>query len=224
MRDFLLENQNLIYLTWVLCRKETMPQIIPSSTGFQLLVQGNIMTSETSVGYLDDIDAPATDLYTTNGVLLCCLEIKASLHLESIVCVFNEVIYAKAAQVKYNNPEKFKPCALMLRIFHTLMYSVIIGKRFGDPSLADLLVQCEVLVDRSVKGALSGKIYNRAVPYVKLLYEALSIILIEIVYEDMKETVEGITLLENLKKEMDTSSFNLNGKSLSTVTPFKLFY
>ena len=137
---------------------------------------------------------------------------------------FNEVIYAKAAQIKYNNPEKFKPCALMLRIFHTLMmYLVIIGKRFGDAGLADLLVQCEVLVDRSVKGALSGKIYNRAVPYVTLLYEALSIILIEIVYEDIKETVEGITLLENLK-EMDTLSFNLNEKSLSTVISFKLFY
>ena len=26
-RDFLMENQNLIYLSWVLCRKETVPQI-----------------------------------------------------------------------------------------------------------------------------------------------------------------------------------------------------
>ena len=77
-----MENKNLIYLTWVLCRKETMPQIIPNSTGFQLLVQGNIMTLKTSAGYLDGIDAPATDLSTTNGVLLRCLEIKDLLHLE----------------------------------------------------------------------------------------------------------------------------------------------
>ena len=183
------------------------------------------MTLKTSIGYLDSIDAPATDLSTTNGVLLRCLKMKASLHLESIVCVFNEAIYAKAAQIKYNNPEKFKPYALMLRIFHTLMmYLGIIGKRFGDAGLADLLVKCEVLVDHSVKGALSGKIYNRAVPYVKLLYEALSRILIETVDGGIKETVEGITLLENLKKEMDTLSFNLNEKSLSTVISFKLFY
>ena len=132
--------------------------------------------------------------------------------------VFNEAIYAKAAQTKYNNPEKFKPCVLMLGIFHTLMmYLGIIGKRFGDASLADLLVQSEVLVDGSVRGALSGKMYNRAVPYVKLLHEALSRILIEIVNEGIKETVEGIILLENLKREIDTLSCDLNENSLSTV-------
>ena len=79
-----MENQNLFYLTWVLCRKETVPQIIPSWTGFQILVEGNIMTIKTSVGYLDSIDAPATDISTTNGVLLRCLETKDSLHLEQL--------------------------------------------------------------------------------------------------------------------------------------------
>ena len=105
----------------MLCRKETVPQMIPSWTDFQILVQGNIMTLKISVGYLDSIDAPATDISIINGVLLPRLEIKDSLHLESVVCVFDEAIYAKAAQIKYNNPEKFKPCVLMLGIFHTLM-------------------------------------------------------------------------------------------------------
>lgn len=34
---------------------------------------------------------------------------------------------------------------------------------FGDAGLAELLVQSEVLVDGSVKEALFGKMYNRAV-------------------------------------------------------------
>ena len=72
----------------MLCRKETVPQIIPSWTGFQILVQDNIMTLKTSVGYLDSTDAPATDISTIDGVLLRCLEIKDSLHLESIVLCF----------------------------------------------------------------------------------------------------------------------------------------
>ena len=106
---------------------------IPSWTGFQILIQGNVMTLKASVGYLDSIDAPATDISTVNGLLLRCLEIKNSLHLESTVCVFNEAIYVKAAKMKEKNPEKFKPCVLMLGIFLTLMmYLSIIGKRFGD--------------------------------------------------------------------------------------------
>ena len=50
------------------------------------------------------------DISTINGVLLQGLEIKDLLHLESIVCGFDEGIYAKVTQIKYNNPEKFKPC------------------------------------------------------------------------------------------------------------------
>ena len=41
------------------------------------------------------------DISSMKGVLLRGLEIKDSLHLESIVCVFDEAIYAKAAQIKY---------------------------------------------------------------------------------------------------------------------------
>ena len=81
----------------------------------------------------------------------------------------------------------------------------------------------KVLVDGSVKGALSGKMYNRAVRYVKWLYKALSRILIEIVDEGIKETVKGIFLLENLKKEIDTLSYDLNENSLSTVVDSEIF-
>ena len=91
-------------------------------------------------------------------MLLRCLEIKNSLHLKSIVYVFDEAIYAKAAKMKEKNPEKFKPCALMLGIFLTLMmYLSIIGKRFGDAGLADLLVQSEVLVDGQLRQLFLGK-------------------------------------------------------------------
>ena len=49
----------------------------------------------------------------------------------------------------------------MLGIFHNLMMHLgIIGKRFGDAGLADLLGQSEVFVDGSVKGTRSEKNYN----------------------------------------------------------------
>ena len=46
----------------------------------------------------------------------------------------------------------------MLGIFLTLMmYLSIIGKRFGDAGLADLLVQSEVLVDGQLRQLFLGK-------------------------------------------------------------------
>ena len=56
-----------------------------------------------------------------------------------------------------------------------------------------------------------------------MLYEALPRILIDIVDEGIKETVEGITLLENLKREIDTSSCDLDENSLSTVIDSEIF-
>ena len=46
------------------------------------------------------------DISTINGVVLQGLEIKDSLHLESIVCGFNEGTYANATQIKYTIIQK----------------------------------------------------------------------------------------------------------------------
>lgn len=56
-----------------------------------------------------------------------------------------------------------------------------------------------------------------------MLYEALPRISIEIVDEGIKETVEGINLLENLKREIDKLPCDLNENSLSTVVHFEIF-
>ena len=72
---------------------------------------------------------------------------------------------------------------------------------------------------RVKNGLFIKKRCNRAVRYVKLLYEALPRILIEIVDEGIKETVEGITLL----REIDTLSRDLDENSLSTVIDSEIF-
>ena len=72
---------------------------------------------------------------------------------------------------------------------------------------------------RVKNGLFIKKWCNRAVRYVKLLYEALPRILIEIVDEGIKETVEGITLL----REIDTLSRDLDENSLSTVIDSEIF-
>ena len=79
------------------------------------------------------------------------------LGLQSIVCA----IYAKAAQIKYNNLDKFKPYLLMLGIFHSvMMYLGVIGKQFGDSGLTDLPVQSEVIIELSDMSSYYMKHYR----------------------------------------------------------------
>ena len=69
-RDFLLADQEVLYLIWILTRKSTLPQTIPSWTGFNIILRKDILVSKSLVGYLDCLDATATD----NGTiyhLLC---------------------------------------------------------------------------------------------------------------------------------------------------------
>ena len=135
-----------------------------------------------------------------------CVKIKDVLGLQSIICVFDQAIYCKAMEIKWKNPDQFSCCVIMLGIFHTLMmYLGIFGKRFADGGLRDLLIQSEVIAEGSVDRALKGKMYNRSVRNVKLVYEALSRMLLnkfnkqledelnEDVADKMKEIFTGVT-------------------------------
>ena len=87
-----------------------------------------------------------------------CLTIKERLKLKSIVCIFDQAIYAKAAEIKWQKMDQFKDCVVMLSIFHLLMmYLGIIGKRFKDAGLRDVLVLSEVVAEGSTERALTGK-------------------------------------------------------------------
>ena len=162
--EFLLADEEKVNLIWVLCRSFSIPQHIPSWTGFRIAISNREPVKDTSIGYLDCIDAPATDLSTVYHILERCLQIKDALNLQTVVCVFDQAIYCKVMEIKWKQPERFQSCIVMLGIFHTIMMFLgIIGKRFGDAGLRDLLIQSGVLAEGSVDRALSGKQYNRSV-------------------------------------------------------------
>lgn len=54
-----------------------------------------------SVGYLPAISAPATQMSTANEVLNHSLSIMQSLQLQKTVCVFDQALYSKAAEVTW---------------------------------------------------------------------------------------------------------------------------
>ena len=70
------------------------------------------------------------------------------------------------------------------------MYLGIFGKRFGDGGLRDILVQSEILSEGSVDRALCGKMYNRSVRSIKVVFEALSRILINEFQQKIEDDIE----------------------------------
>ena len=135
-RDFLLSDQEVLYLTWTLARNSTLPQTIPSWTGFNIILRKDIPVSKSLVGYLDCLDAPATDNATIYHLLCRSLMIKEKLGLSSMVCVYDQAIFAKAIEIQFKEKEIFKSLVLIMRGFHTLMMFLgIIGTRFKDAAL-----------------------------------------------------------------------------------------
>ncbi len=84
------------------------------------------------------------------------------LEVASIVCVFDQALYAKACDIKWKEPDEYKSVVLRMGAFHTVCNLLsVIGKRFQDGGLRDLIVETEIIAEGSVNSALYGKMYNR---------------------------------------------------------------
>ena len=166
------QNKNLL---WILVRLHTTEnQTIPGWTGYNIKVRNEEQVSQDNIGYLQTIDAPASNMSTVFEVLSQSLKIKDSLRLNAIVVVFDQAIYAKAMEIKWKHSEHFKDIIVRMGAFHTICTLLgIIGKRFQDAGLRDQCVESQVIAEGSVSGVMEGRKYNRAMRLHKLVYEAL---------------------------------------------------
>ena len=162
-------------LLWILVRLHAAEkQTVCRWTGFNILVRSETDVSQDNIGYLPTIDAPATNMSTVFEVLRQSVQIKESLKLKSIVVVFDQALYAKAADITWKHSERFKSIVLRLGGFHTIVtFLGILGKRFQDAGLRDICIESGVVTEGSVAAVLEEWKYNRAVRFHKLMYEAL---------------------------------------------------
>ena len=97
-----------------------------------------------------------------------------TLELKEIVCVFDQALYAKAAEITWKHDDKFKNIILRMGAFHTICNLLsTIGKRFQDAGLRDLCVEAGVIAEGSITGVMEGRKYNCAVRLHKIVYEAI---------------------------------------------------
>lgn len=89
---------------------------------------------------------------TVYKILCQAVTIMKSLNFERIVVVFDEALYAKAAEVTWKHLEQFKPIILRMGAFHKICnFMAIIGKRFADSGLADWCIEADVVAEGSVR-------------------------------------------------------------------------
>ena len=91
--------------------KQGRCQTIPSWTGFNILLNTNIMVVKDNIGYLPTINSPATSLSTIHKILCQALPIKDQLEVNDVVLVCDQAI-AKAMEVAWSHTEKFQPVIL----------------------------------------------------------------------------------------------------------------
>ena len=96
------------------------------------------------------------------------------LGLEEVIIGMDLDIYAKAQYIVWKQPGEFGDVVLRMGAFHTAMTSIaVIGKRFGDGGLSDLLIEGSIVAASSMSGVLEGRQYNRAMRAHTIVMEAI---------------------------------------------------
>ena len=160
------------------------------------------MVVESTIGYLDTLDSPATDLKTAYEVLCRRCEIRDRLNLEAVACVFHQSFYAKAVEVYWKNKGLLRNLLVMMGGFHLLMMLLgVIGLRFGEAGLKELAIQSEVVAEGSIDKVFNGKNYNRAIRFHKITYEAVTRLLVDAFESSLPENAEA--MLSDEKKQIE---------------------
>ena len=109
-----------------------------------------------------------------NEILNQSFKIMTTLHLKQLVVVFDQALYAKAAEIKWKHSERYQNVILWMGIVHTICNLLsVIGKRFQDGGLKTIIIEAGVVAGGSVVGVMEGHRYNRGVRAHKYMYEAL---------------------------------------------------
>ena len=217
-------------ILWITSRiRKNTDKVVPSWTGFNIVVRKDKMRIKDRVGYLPSINAPATSMATIHEMLVQVIKIKDELDLSGIVLVCDQAIYAKAIEIAWKHSDEFKPIVLRLGSFHTAcIFMAAIGKRFKDAGFRDIVIESGIVADGSSNKVIEGKQYNRCIRTLKLLYEAFMWLIWKgflnwISEENLIENEELNAQIEELCEAYSPNLFNKVLEDKSFLTVYELF-
>ena len=149
-------DQHAFNLAWLLSRRLPSAYQIPSWIGYHIQLCG-LPVARNFIGYLDCLDAPATEMATIYHLMERALRIQEQLEIDKLVCVYDQAIYVKAMEIQLKEPDKFSSLFLMMGTFPILlMFLGIIGTRFKDAGMRDVYIQSKIVSEGSVDSVLRG--------------------------------------------------------------------
>lgn len=161
-----------------------------------------------------EIEASLTELSTVYTLLKRPVETGRQLGLEEIIIVMDLAVYAKAREVECKKQEGFSRIVLRMRAFHTaMMFLVILGKRFGDAGLSDMVVEVGIVAPGSLAAVTEGRQFNRAMRTHKIVMEAMQSLRIKAFYEWAEEHQSNLlplawAAMDDVSSEIKPGNFN----------------
>ena len=141
--------------------EESQLQVVPAGTAFNSLLCKESTPPRSTVAYCPVISASPTDSATVYALLSQSVSMTRKAELPFCVIVLDQAIYAKATDIVLQRASEFSDVVLRMGGFHICMTLLaIIGKRFSDGGLLNLLVEADVAGFSTAGLALSGKQYN----------------------------------------------------------------
>ena len=139
-------------------------QTVPGWTGFNSVLYSENVPAYSSVGYCPVIEASPTELDTVYTLIKRSVAMGKKLGQDDIIIVMDQAIYDKAQQIVLQKNKEFENIVLRMGSFHVIWtFFAVLGKRYADAGLADILIESGVGAYGSMNGILEGRHYNRAI-------------------------------------------------------------
>lgn len=146
-------------------------QAIPSWAGFNAILYPE-MPIVSNIGYCPMVNGSSNDYSTIYTVLKHAQKISAAIGQANAVITFDLAIYSKAKEIQWRFPDELSNVVVRIGGFHVaLNFLSLLGKKFSDSGLDDLLIESGVYAAGSTAALLKGKCYNRGIRAHKLCLE-----------------------------------------------------
>ena len=167
---FLLRLHQRVLLS---CELNEDQQTTPSWSAFNAMISTLCMPC-TNIGYCPMIAGSPTEYSTVYTILKTVQAMTKSLDQRHSVVTFDLAIYTKAKEIQWRHPEEFENLIVRMGGFHiALNFLSVIGKKFAESGIEDLLTESGVYGSNTTLALLKGKSYNPGVRAHKLIMEAL---------------------------------------------------
>ena len=180
----------------------SVTQTVPGWTGFyHLVLRKNAASPTNKVFYLPSTDKSPTKISTVYAILLQVKARAEALSNTETDLVLDHAIYCKTLLIlmEPKNIQRKNFINLIMGGFHaSCIFIAVIGKRFGTAGLKDLCIEATLIGISSVESMIRGKQYNRGVRALKMVYEGLQRLKIDVFERWLKDQQKNDVLLNFL--------------------------